>query len=233
MPKSVEVGGVYVNDFRRFPKLKTAVDKFVVTPNNVTIDAYAMLDLAAEPVVIFVPALHEQRWYIVQIGDAFDEVARNIGGTKGQQHGVYLVTGPDYDTPVPGDMTEVKLRTKVGIAAVRILANGAADLPKAVAAQSGFALMPLSAYLREGLAHKPPPERPRIAPYNSTAPERIRYFDELGDAMRKDLPASADANDQLIASFHQIVSCPRFPWTPICPTGGRYGEVQHEQDHTK
>ncbi len=29
------------------------------------------------------------------------------------------------------------------------------------------------------------------------------------------------------------LSCPRFPWTPICPTGGRYGEVQHEQDHTK
>ena len=21
------------------------------------------------------------------------------------------------------------------------------------------------------------------------------------------------------------VSCPRFLWTPICPTGGRYGEV--------
>ena len=30
-----------------------------------------------------------------------------------------------------------------------------------------------------------------------------------------------------------VVSCPRFSWTPICPTGGRYGEVQHEQDHAK
>jgi len=29
------------------------------------------------------------------------------------------------------------------------------------------------------------------------------------------------------------VSCSRFLWTPICPTGGRYGEVQHEQDHAK
>src|SRR4051812_47702964 len=28
------------------------------------------------------------------------------------------------------------------------------------------------------------------------------------------------------------VSCPRFFWTPICPTGGRYGEVQYEQDQT-
>jgi hypothetical protein len=29
----------------------------------------------------------------------------------------------------------------------------------------------------------------------------------------------------------QGMSCSRFPWTPICPTGGRYGEVQHEQNH--
>src|SRR6185312_12075233 len=31
----------------------------------------------------------------------------------------------------------------------------------------------------------------------------------------------------------QSMSCPRFFWTPICPTGGRNGEVQHEQDHAK
>ena len=29
------------------------------------------------------------------------------------------------------------------------------------------------------------------------------------------------------------LSCPRFFWTPICPTGGSYGEVRHEQDHAK
>jgi hypothetical protein len=93
-PKAVEVGGAYINDFRRYTALKTAADKFIVTPNNVTIDAYATLDLTAEPVVIFVPALRGQRWYIVQIGDSFDEIVRNIGGTKGPQAGAYVVTGP-------------------------------------------------------------------------------------------------------------------------------------------
>ncbi|TIL60560.1 MAG: DUF1254 domain-containing protein [Mesorhizobium sp.] len=203
-PKSVDVGGSYINDFRRYSELKTAADKFVVTPNNVTIDAYATLDLTAEPVVIFVPALHEARWYIVQIGDSFDEIVRNIGGTKGPQPGVYVVTGPDYEGPVPGEMTEVKMRTKIGVAALRILASGTADLPQAVAAQGGFALMPLSAYLREGLAYKPPAERPMMALYQSKAPDDLRWFDELGDAMRKRLPASADSNDELIASFRQI-----------------------------
>ena len=108
-PKSVAVGGAYINDFRRYPELKTAKDRFVVTPNNVTVDAYATLDLTAEPVVVFVPALAEPRWYIVQIGDSFDEIVRNIGGTKGAQPGVYVITGPDFAGTVPGDMTEVRM----------------------------------------------------------------------------------------------------------------------------
>jgi hypothetical protein len=203
-PRAVEVGGSYINDFRRYTALKTAADKFVVTPNNVTVDAYATLDLTAEPVVIFVPALREQRWYIVQIGDSFDEIARNIGGTKGPQSGVYVVTGPDYKGAVPGDMIEVKMRTKTGVVDLRVFAGGASDLSKAVAAQTGFALMPLSAYLRDGLAHRAAAERPQMALYNSAAPEDIRYFDELGDAMRKRLPASADSGDALVASFRQI-----------------------------
>jgi hypothetical protein len=43
-----------------------------------------------------------------------------------------------------------------------------------------------------------------MALYNGTAPEDIRYFDELGDAMRERLPVSADADNELVASFHQI-----------------------------
>ncbi len=37
--------------------------------------------------------------------------------------------------------------------------------------------------------------------------------------------------------FHRIegrgqrVSCTRFPWTAICPTGDRHGEVQHGREH--
>jgi hypothetical protein len=203
-PKSVEVGGSYINDFRKYPELKTAKDKFVVTPNNVTIDAYATLDVTAEPVVVFVPAIAEPRWYIVQIGDSFDEIIRNVGGIKGPEPGVYVITGPDFTGIVPGEMIQVKSRTKFGVAAVRILANGAADLPKAAEAQKGFHLMPLSAYLRSGLAYTPRKPRPLLTLYESKAPEDIRFFDELGDAMGKRLPASADSTDALVASFHQI-----------------------------
>ena len=92
----LKVGAVDVNNFRKYTELKTAKDRFVVTPNNVTIDAYAAFDVTDEPVVIYVPALSEARWYIVQLGDFFDEIFHNIGGTKGQQPGTYVLTAPDY-----------------------------------------------------------------------------------------------------------------------------------------
>lgn len=204
MPASEKADVGRLDDFHKYSALKTAKDRHIVTPNNVTIDAYGDFDVSAEPLVIFVPTLAEARWYIVQIGDTFDEVIRNVGGIKGPQPGVYLITGPDYIGTVPGEMTQVKSRTKLGVVAVRILANGAEDLPKAVEAQKGFVSMPLSAYLRNGLAYKRPAERPMIETYESRAPEEIRYFDDLGYWLSKMLPVSADSNDSLLASFHQI-----------------------------
>ena len=48
-------------------------------------------------------------------------------------------------------------------------------------------------------------------------------------------PAADGLGDVLNAhgEMEPILSCPRFFWTPICPTGGSYGEVWHEQDHAK
>jgi hypothetical protein len=64
--------------------------------------------------------------------------------------------------------------------------------------------MPLSDYLRYGLAYKRPSERATIAAYQGTTPADIRYFDELGYWMRVELPAAADSDDAEVASFHQI-----------------------------
>jgi hypothetical protein len=199
----LKAGAVGLNTFRKYSELKTAKDRFVVTPNNVTIDAYGICDVSEEPAVIFVPELAGERWYIVQLGDYFDEIFRNIGGTKGQQPGVYVVAGPDFVGPVPGEMTELRTRTKWCAAAVRIFVNGCEDLPNAVEAQRGFQLMPLSAYLNKGLAYRPP-KSPQLDPAPREAPEDIRFFEALGHWMRKWLPVSADSSDAMVAAFHQI-----------------------------
>jgi len=79
--------GIGLNYLRKFPNLKTAADKFVNTPNNVSIDAYASADLTNEPVVLRVPPINEKRWYIVQIGDIYDQVVYNVGAAKGLNQG--------------------------------------------------------------------------------------------------------------------------------------------------
>lgn len=204
VPGSLKAGGTYLNDFHKFTDLKTAKDRFIVTPNNVTIDSYCNFDVTDEPLVLFVPRLSTPRWYIAQIGDAFDEVIHNVGGIKGEQPSVYLITGPDFAGNIPGEMAQVKSRTRVGALGVRVFVEGAADLPKARDAQNGFQTMPLSAYLRYGLGYKRPAERATIPAYQSTAPQDIRYFDELGYWMHVQLSVAADSSDALVASFHQI-----------------------------
>lgn len=204
VPDTIKAGGSYVNELRKFTALKTAEDRFVVTPNNVTIDAYGAGDVTAEPLVIVVPPLVEPRWYILQVGDFFDEVTRNIGGTKGPQPGIYVVTGPDFRGSLPGDMVQIKNRTRGVTIAVRIFARNQDDVAKAVAVQSGFYIMPLSGYLKHGLAYTYDDDRAIIPVYASSAPEDISFFDNLGHWMKEWLPVSADTDDTLVASFHQI-----------------------------
>ncbi|HTV93651.1 MAG TPA: DUF1214 domain-containing protein [Verrucomicrobiae bacterium] len=200
---ALKAGATGVNAFRKFPALKTAKDRFVVTPNNVTIDGYGAYDVTLEPSIIFVPKLERPRWYIVQLGDAFDEIFRNVGGTKGEQPGVYVITGPDFVGDVPGDMIRLTTRTKLGTVALRVFVSGEADLPNAVEAQSGFHLMPLSAYLRDGLAYKPP-AAPTPPAFAGKAPQDIRFFEELGFWMGAMLAISADTSDTQVASFREI-----------------------------
>ena len=200
---ALKAGATGVNTFRKFPSLKTAKDRFVVTPNNVTIDGYGAYDVTVEPAVIFVPKLERSRWYIVQLGDAFDEIFRNIGGTKGEQPGVYVITGPDFVGDVPGDMIRLMTRTKLGTVALRVFVSGEADLSNAVEAQNGFQLMPLSAYLRQGLAYKPP-TAPAPPAFAGKAPQDIRFFEELGFWMGAMLRISADTSDTQVASFREI-----------------------------
>ena len=114
-----------------------------------------------------------------------------------------MITGPDFKGESPGEMIRVRTRTKFGAVAVRIFVNGEADLPNAIEAQKGFHLMPLSAYLREGLGYQRP-QAAALSPYTTEAPEALRFFDELGHWMGLFLPKSADLDDAVVATSHLI-----------------------------
>ena len=90
------------------------------------------------------------------------------------------ITGPDYQGAVPGEMTRISTRTKIGVLAVRIFVKGDADLARAIEAQNGFYLLPLSAYLRQGLAFNPPP----VVPTSVTSEARSKFASLICSAKR-------------------------------------------------
>ena len=168
----LKAAAVGLNYFRKFPNLKTAADKFVNTANNVSIDAYATADLAAEPVVVRVPPIKADRWTIVQIGDFYDQVVYNIAGSKGPEPGLFLVTGPDYHGQIPAGTKQIKVRTQLGVIANRVFVNGENDLPAAREVQKGFQALPLSMFQKQGLRFEIPKQYDYARfEFKPTAPE--------------------------------------------------------------
>ena len=175
------------------------------TPNNVSIDAYGAADLSNEPLVLRVPPINEKRWYIVQVGDFYDQIVYNVGGSKGPEPGLFLITGPDYHGSVPAGMNQIKVRTRLAAVGNRVFVNGEADLPQARSVQDGFELLPLSVFQRQGLNFKVPDQSDfeRFV-FKPSAPERLRFFDEIGFGMRTFLSSSDDFSDPDVGAAQQI-----------------------------
>jgi hypothetical protein len=202
---ALNAGAVGLNYLRKFPDLKTASDRFVNTPNNVSIDGYACADLASEPVVVRVPSIRENRWTIVQIGDYYDQVVYNIGGSKGAEPGLFLLTGPDYHGQVPAGMKEIRIRTKLAVIANRVFVNGDTDLAPAREMQQGFLALPLSVFQKQGLRFETPKQYDGARfQFTPAAPEPLRLFETLGFGMKSFLSLSDDFGDPDVAAAHRI-----------------------------
>ena len=202
----LKAGGVRIDGYRYFDELKTAADRFVVTPNNVTLDAYGFADLRVEPLVVSVPSSAGDRWYIVQISDFYDEIVANIGGYRGPQPGLYVVTGPDHRGAVPQGMSQIKVRTRFALNAVRVLVRGEADLPAARALQRGIRAMPLSAFEEHGLAYADPggSQEDLLPAFEPAAPEELRLLEHLGFVMQLFLSDSDGMSDTFIRQLRRI-----------------------------
>src|SRR5688572_15010818 len=95
---SAYVGGF--NVFRHYSEPFTPDNKDVVTPNNDTPYSWAWLDLRAEPMVISVPAVPKDRYYVVQWIDLFTQNFAYIGvRSTGFGAGSYMIAGPKWNGP--------------------------------------------------------------------------------------------------------------------------------------
>ncbi|ART82116.1 cell envelope protein [Oceanisphaera profunda] len=148
------------NQIKNLAKVYTPDDKAIQTPNSDTPYSWAGLDLRAEPVVISVPKIEKERYYSIQIFDAYTYIVGYAGSrTTGNDAGNFMVAGPSWKGETPKGIDKVYLSdTDFDLAVFRTQLFNAGDMDKVKNIQAQYQVQPLSAFL--GTA--PPPAAPTI-----------------------------------------------------------------------
>ncbi len=85
------------NAILNIARVFTPDDTAFVTPNSDTPYSFAMLDLRAEPVVITVPRMAKDRYFVFQLMDLYTFNFDYIGSrTTGNDGGSFLIAGPGW-----------------------------------------------------------------------------------------------------------------------------------------
>jgi hypothetical protein len=200
-----QIGDAPVNQFSHFPGLSETKEGEIVSPNADTLYSVAWLSLKSQPVVIHVPA-SPGRFSDVPFYSPYEENFANIGeGASGQlAPGDYVIAGPGrYSTTEELDGMKVihSPYDRVWLLP-RTLVKDREDTAAAVALQAEMKLVPLKAYLEEGLAYTPPaPETsitqytPYTVPGTQAGEDPLVYWTALGAALKQFKPPKADATE--------------------------------------
>ena len=152
------IGGF--NRYRHYSEPFTPENRDVVTPNNDTPYSWAWLDLRAEPMVLSVPEVPADRYYVVQFIDLYTFNFAYVGSrATGNMAGHYLIAGPGWKGEKPAGIDEVfRAETSIVGTLTRTALNGEADVPNVKAIQAGLKFAPLS----EFLGKQAPPAAPKV-----------------------------------------------------------------------
>jgi hypothetical protein len=131
------------------PRVYTPADTAIQTPNSDTPYSWLGLDLRAEPMVLTVPPIEKDRYFSVQLIDAytfnFDYIGSRATGNGG---GSFLVAGPGWKGETPKGVTKVfRSETDFDWAAYRTQLFDPGDLDNVKKVQAGYKAEPLSAFL--------------------------------------------------------------------------------------
>ena len=146
--KSPEYIGGF-NKYRHYSQPFTPKNHDIVTPNNDTPYSWAWLDLRAEPIVLSVPEVPKDRYYVTQWVDLFTFNFAYVGSrATGNGAGNYLLAGPLWKGEKPQGIKEVfRAETQIIGTLTRTALNGPEDVPNVKAIQAGMKVTPLSSFL--------------------------------------------------------------------------------------
>jgi hypothetical protein len=132
-----------------FARVFTPDDSAFVTPNSDTPYTFLSLDLRAEPIVLTVPPVEKNRYWVFQMMDLYTFNFDYLGTrTTGNNGGTFLIVGPRWKGTVPAGMTKVvRPETEFINVVGRTQLFNSADLDKVKKIQAGYKAQPLSALL--------------------------------------------------------------------------------------
>jgi hypothetical protein len=148
------------NQIMNEARVFTYKDTAIVTPNSDTPYSFLWMDLRAEPMVLSVPAVEENRYYSVQIEDGNTFNFGYIGSrATGNEAGDFMVVGPDWQGENPAGIKQVfHSSTAFVLAGYRTQLFNPEDMPNVKAIQAGYKVQPLSSFLNQPA----PPPAPAI-----------------------------------------------------------------------
>lgn len=126
----------------------TPADTAVQTPNSDTPYSFTWLDLRAEPIVLTLPQIEADRYFSVQLVDAYTHNFDYLGTrATGNDGGSFLIAGPGWTGETPDGVTKViRSETDFVLAIYRTQLFGTDDIDNVRAIQADYALAPLSGF---------------------------------------------------------------------------------------
>lgn len=148
------------NELQNLARVFTPADKAVQTPNSDTPYSSIGLDLRAEPFVLTVPAIAKERYFSIQLIDAYTHNFAYVGSrTTGNGGGSFLIAGPNWKGEKPAGIKEViRTETELLFALYRTQLFSPEDIGEVKKVQAGYKAEPLSAFLGQPA----PPTAPAI-----------------------------------------------------------------------
>ena len=137
------------NQLKNIPRVYTPANTAIQTPNSDTPYSFVGMDLRAEPMVLTVPPVERERYFSVQLIDAYTFNFDYIGSrTTGNNGGSYLVAGPNWKGETPKGVKKVfRSETEFVFAVYRTQLFNPGDLDNVTKVQAGYKAQTLSAFL--------------------------------------------------------------------------------------
>jgi len=137
------------NQIKNIPRVYTPEDKAVQTPNSDTPYSMVGMDLRTEPVVLTVPAMEKERYFSVQLIDAYTQNFDYIGSrATGNDGGSFLIAGPNWKGETPKGVKKIiRSETEFVLAVYRTQLFNPGDLDNVKKVQAGYKAQPFSAFL--------------------------------------------------------------------------------------